>query len=216
MENNGGVARNIQNGLPPAPYGSLIGIDQTLIYGSQFWYNTPLTGLRLGVSAGYFQDFGYTVTVPLPPTYAKGAIHSVGNIPFQQYSIEYQVKSWTFQAEYFSYNLTGHQYVYNHAIGSANANPDSWYAGASYRFNKWFEVGTYYNEYYGNVHDRGNSLQYQKDLALSLRFDPKDWWIFKVEGHYIHGTGLLNDNADNPVQTSDGWFMLAVKTTVSF
>jgi len=53
---------------------------------------------------------------------------------------------------------------------------------------------------------------------LSLRFDLTDWWIFKVEGHYIHGTGLINDNAANSGMTYDdrGWFMLALKSTVSF
>jgi hypothetical protein len=66
------------------------------------------------------------------------------------------------------------------------------------------------------VHQRGGSQNYQKDTALSMRFDIKDWWIFKVEGHYIHGTGLLNDNVHNPVQNNNGWFMLAAKTTISF
>jgi hypothetical protein len=37
-----------------------------------------------------------------------------------------------------------------------------------------------------------------------------------VEGHYIRGTGLLQDNAHNPNQDSSGWFMLALKTSVSF
>jgi hypothetical protein len=53
-------------------------------------------------------------------------------------------------------------------------------------------------------------------LALSFRFDPTDWWIFKVEGHYIRGTGLLDDNNQPTPQDDRGWFMLAVKTTFSF
>jgi hypothetical protein len=53
-------------------------------------------------------------------------------------------------------------------------------------------------------------------LAVSLRFDPKPWWIIKVEGHFNHGTALLYDTTSNPVQNGDGWFMLALKTTVSF
>jgi hypothetical protein len=116
---------------------------------------------------------------------------------------------------------------YSHLI----TEPDSWYVNASYRFNKWLEAGTYYNEHYANVHDRNGSLlslsgsppaaksdASQKDLALSLRFDPTEWWIFKVEGHCIWGTALLQDNARNPLteRNDNPWWMLAVKTTFSF
>jgi hypothetical protein len=94
---------------------------------------------------------------------------------------------------------------------------DSWYVGASHRFNKWFEVGSYYSQYFGDVHHRsGTPDSNQKDLALSFRFDPKNWWIIKAEGHYIEGTGLLRDNAANPVRDDNGWFMLALKTTFTF
>ncbi len=74
----------------------------------------------------------------------------------------------------------------------------------------------YYTEYYENAPITVASDGSQKDLALSFRFDPKPWWVLKVEGHYIRGTALLDDNADNPVRNDDGWFMLLVKTTVSF
>jgi hypothetical protein len=66
------------------------------------------------------------------------------------------------------------------------------------------------------VNQSGHSLLYQKDTALTLRFDPKDWWTFKIEGHYIRGTGLLQDNPDNPSQNDNGWWMLDLKTTFSF
>ena len=81
---------------------------------------------------------------------------------------------------------------------------------------KWIEAGAYYSEYYGDAAQRDSSLDYQKDAALGLRFDLRDWWVFKVEGHYIHGTGLLEDNGANRSQDNRGWFMLALKTTFSF
>jgi len=57
-------------------------------------------------------------------------------------------------------------------VAGAGNIDDAWYANVAYRFNKWFEAGTYYTEYYSNVQQRDNSLDYQKDLALSFRFDP--------------------------------------------
>jgi len=95
--------------------------------------------------------------------------------------------------------------------------PDTWYVSASRRINKWLEIGSYYTEYYADTHQRSGSADAsQKDLALSFRFDPKPWWILKLEGHYIRGTALLQDDAHNPTRDNNGWFMLAVKTTFSF
>ena len=88
--------------------------------------------------------------------------------------------------------------------------------------NKWFEAGTYYSEYYPNSHNRSGagtavpSDDYQKDFALSARFDLTSWWIFKVEGHCIHGTGQIYDNPNNPVRGGAPWYLLALKTTFSF
>jgi len=215
MSDKGGVARGIQNGLPPAPIGSFGGIDQCPIYGGQLWYNTPVDGLRLGLSGGYISDFGYTVTVN--PPFGPGEIKTVSDIPYGQVSLEYLWKSWTFQAEYFTYNVVGHKIIGGVDTGaSPGVQTESWYVSAAYRFNKWLEVGSYYNEYYGDTDQTSNSTQYQKDVALSVRVDPKDWWVFKIEGHYITGTGLLNDNQQSTPIDDRGWFMLAVKSTFSF
>ncbi len=217
MPNNSGMARYIQNNLPPTPVGQFNSIDSTPVMGGQIWWNTPLNGLRAGASFAYLSNFGYHVNIA--PPYGPGAMHCVGNVPIQQYSLEYVWKDWTFQTEYYTYDFTGHFYAPaygNLAVGPNADNPDAWYFAVSHRFNKLIEAGAYYTQF----HDKpltANQGSFQKDAALSLRFDIKDWWIFKVEGHYIQGTGLLRDNADNSNLGSDhGWFMLAVKTTFSF
>ena len=205
---DGGVAQLLRNQLPS--FIALNSLDSDPEFGGQLWWNTPINGLRLGVAGGGVLPFNFTTTIQTP----GGPIHpdNRSDVIFQHYSAEYLWKAWTFQAEYFTYSL------YPYAAGQSATHIDSWYGSAAYRFNKWFELGGYYTEYYGDMDHRDNSLTFQKDLALSLRFDPKPWWVFKVEGHYIRGTGLLDDNADNPPaqQNSDGWFMLAVKTTFSF
>jgi len=57
---------------------------------------------------------------------------------------------------------------------------------------------------------------FQKDAALALRFDATASWTFKIEGHYLRGTGLLQNSAGNPAQNGNGWWMLDLKTTFSF
>jgi len=143
--------------------------------------------------------------------------------PFtQHYSLEYNWNSWTFQAEYLRFRINYENTGAGAPPSTKLIEPDSWYVSAAYRFNKWFEAGTYYSEYYADVNNRqGAGLQFpsdgsQKDAALALRFDATDWWIIKAEVHYIRGTAQLLDNADNPVRNGDGWWMLGLKTTFSF
>ncbi len=226
LSEEGGVARWIVNGKNV----KLHEFEQPLVVGGQLWWNTPVNGLRAGVMLAQFFDFGYKLSSPMGagpfgPLAAK--IDSSGDIFMQQYSLEYVWNSWTFQAEYFTYDFS---YDQNQRVYSGNVPlpafsssskgaraPDCWYAGAAKRFNSWLEVGTYYTEFYQDVHNRsGNSDASQRDLALSVRFDPTDWWILKVEGHYIRGTSLLQNDARNANRDDDGWFMLALKSTFSF
>ena len=231
MRDNGGVARTLQNSLytqnlASAPYANTTyqGIDQSVIAGGQLWWNTPVDGLKFGGSGGALKDFGYNflttgvVPVGMPPTLFPFSVstHSVGDIPFAQFSGEYLWKNWTFQAEYYTYHVGSRTYQNGVYSGDSISDVDSWYVNAAYKVNKWLQTGLYYTEYYGDTHHRGNSRNYQKDTALSFRFDIKDWWIVKLEGHYIHGTALLQDDRNNPVQNNNAWFMLAAKTTFSF
>jgi hypothetical protein len=203
---DGGFALDLRSGLPPFIHlDSIVPADW---FGGQLWWNTPVDGLRFGVSGGFLPATKFNSTIQTP----GGPVHpdNRSDVAFQQYSAEYLWRAWTFQSEFYFDN------IYPAAAGMSDTHNLTWYGSAAYRFNKWFEAGGYYTEYYGDTHQSGNSLLYQKDAALALRFDATDWWTFKIEGHYIRGTGLLQDNADNPVQNDNGWWMLAVKTTFTF
>nr|CBX29531.1 hypothetical protein N47_J05120 [uncultured Desulfobacterium sp.] len=56
---------------------------------------------------------------------------------------------------------------------------------------------------------------WQKDLALSARFDINSNWIFKIEGHKVDGTSdvLAVNNAD---RSEGDWYHGAAKLTFSF
>jgi hypothetical protein len=210
-----GVASFINNSLAG---GKVTSFDRATEVGFQLWWNTPVDGLRFGAAFGYAFNFNYDFKEPTgaPPPYPSSIpLRAQASIPVQQYSAEYLWKNWTFQAEYFNTQLgqdTTSPLGTTHSFNTQKA----WYGGATYRFNEWLEVGGYYTEYYTSAPITASSDSSQKDLALSFRFDPKPWWVLKLEGHYIRGTALLDDNADNPVRNGDGWFMVAVKTTFSF
>ena len=220
ITDNGGVARQLQNELNNPPVSSFTGFKNNTppVYGFQFWWDTPVAGLRAGTAG--FMSGGLSYAYQVSPPYGPGAVTGFTDAgPNIQESLEYLWRNWTFQAEY--------QYVDYRISSTFPGGPETtfytvcntWYVSASYRVNAWLEAGSYYTEYYDNnpksVTTAASDAS-QNDLALSLRFDPKLWWVVKVEAHYIRGTGLLEDNADNPVRNGDGWFMLALKTTFSF
>lgn len=216
LSDEGGVARLLQNSLPPAPIGGFNGIDSSLNVGAQIWWNTPVDGLRIGGLYGKVFDFTWHIAVN--PPFGPGAMRTEADIPYGQLSVEYAFSGWTFQAEYYTYNVFQNDFLEaGPLIGSSRSRTDAWYVSVSKRLTPWLELGTYYSEHYPNASARsGNSDRFQKDAALSARFDLTDWWIFKLEGHYIRGTSQLYNNALNPVRNDDGWWMLAAKTTFSF
>jgi hypothetical protein len=207
---DGGLSLQKAN-LPP--YLPLTSINSPQLGGGQLWWNTPLEGLRAGVALNYDRDLTFTVS---------NGRQSEGSPFTQHYSLEYLWNSWTFQAEYLRFKINYLNTGGGPPPSTKVVEPDTWYASAAYRFNKYVEAGAYYTEYYTDVNDRSGagtpfpSDGAQKDVALSLRVDPTDWWIFKVEAHYIRGTAQLLDNAGNPARGDNGWWMFAVKTTFSF
>ncbi len=225
LDDKGGVARNVQTGLPAAPLAVYKGIDPALITGAQVWWNTPWEGLRFGASGGQVWDFEWKIQLdPAATGLPVTAIRKTeSDIPYVYLSGEYTWKAWTFQTEYYAYMLHLHDSILGNPVGESKYAVDAWYIGASYRFNKWFEAGTYYTEHYADTGDRGGHNQansadgFQKDLAISTRFDLTDWWLFKLEGHWIRGASLLQDNEHNPDRSDEGsWWMFAAKTTFNF
>ena len=212
---NSGVANFINNRLAG---GKVTSFDRVTEVGFQLWWDTPVDGLRFGAALGYAFNFNYDITelTGAPPPFPSSIpLRAQSSLPVQQYSAEYLWKEWTFQAEYYNVQVsqnTTSPFGTTHSFVAQKA----WYGGAAYRLNKWLEVGGYYTEFYTDAPTTAAADGSQKDAALSLRFDPKPWWVLKVEGHYIRGTALLDDDANNPVRNDNGWFMLAVKTTFSF
>ena len=54
---------------------------------------------------------------------------------------------------------------------------------------------------------------WNKDLAISARFDVNESWIVKLEGHWINGLYGVSEYGDDP---SDDGFLGAAKVTFSF
>ncbi len=156
----------------------------------------------------------------------------------------------------------GLEYVYDNLVFAAEAmqndykltldNPDpagapvldrefktlGYYGSLTYRFTDWFELGTYYSEYFADKDDKdGKDAQareqalgvassqafkkYNKDLCITARFDISANWVAKIEGHQMEGTSLLFRDDDNFGDDGEAfykkdWYFGAMKLTYSF
>ena len=184
-------------------------------WGGRATWIAPLPGLR---AIGYYNRANLVVdgTLTLPP-FGPGQppvtipVEAENDVQICGTGAEYERDDLTLAAEY------QHVIVRSTPLGAASAHSavgsNNGYVLASYRFNPWFALGSYA----AMTREKGMSgaHSYQKDLALTVRFDPDPHWLVKLEGHYMDGTALLI-NSQNPDGYDDHWWLFAAKTTFSF
>lgn len=106
-------------------------------------------------------------------------------------------------------------------------NYEGLYFSAARQITPKLQLGAYYSLFFSNYNDRAGSdlaatgepgyRAFQKDFAVSARYDLKPWWIVKAEGHVINGTGQILNFEDNPSASQDRyWLMGVLKTTLFF
>lgn len=222
IDPNSGMARSL--GVDPIVEFSGIEVDDIL--GGSLEWNTPLDGLRLGGAVMQY-DWDLYGSIIIPPfasptgTLISEELHNKGNAELIILSVEYIWENLLLAAEYIR--------LYDHEEDeedSDNVTGEGYYGGVSYRFTNWFELGAYYSVYYPDIYDKdGKKLEvedqepkhnaWQKDLALTARFDINNHWTFKLEGHFVDGTADLL-LVDNPEGLEEKSFLFAFKTTVNF
>lgn len=172
-------------------------------------WNTPLDGLKV---IGEFDQFAWTTTT----TIDAGEI--VYDTDFTEWFVgfEYMRGNLTCAAEYNERkNEMGSFYTFT---------TQDYYGMLNYRFTDWFELGTSYSVSYDDKDDKdGDNMAlrglpkaaaWRKDLAVSTRFDINEYWIVKLEGHWINGlSGVSGYKLENP---SEDGFLFAAKVTMSF
>ena len=205
---DGGLAKRILDYAPPGA--TVISTDVTQSTVFNLAWVTPLEGLRLFETV---LDYHFVIDTSL------ATIDSEGEIVMS--AVEYTYEDFLICFEYRF--LKSKQKVPEFSIDSKNYS-EAYYAYMTYRFTQWFEVGTYYSVDYFNKHDKDGDnyvldglpkeLAWLKDWALSLRFDMNDYWIFKLEGHYMDG--LIDVDYGDEVNPDPNWFLFAAKISYSF
>ncbi|HEX9934471.1 MAG TPA: hypothetical protein VGB38_04675 [bacterium] len=210
------------------------------LFGGALRWNTPLQGLRLGVSdytgkinANTKLELVVPVNLAMINPVLQGVV--LPTIMNMNIDINVDIKKYdAFSAEY-SWNdltLTGEYHSQDYDVNvsgiKVNYQGEGYYGQAVYRFAKWLELGMYYSEYYPvpgdkkgehleryNKADQPKYIAWQKDACFMARFDLTNHWILKLEGHRINGCSQVKPS-NNPDGLKKNWGLFAVKTSYRF
>jgi hypothetical protein len=169
------------------------GIKGTLFGGALHW-RTPLPGLMIGASslkdtrwsAVYTANNGassgtYTLSPNTQPNYF--AIYQKNKL---MVAYEYS-RSWGNEITQFP----------GSPVASLRNDDRGWYAMASYKVTPKWTAGFYESQNSDRQAPLGSG-RYQKEFALSGRYDFNDFLYFKAEQHLVFGSGLGYDTNLNP------------------
>jgi hypothetical protein len=105
-------------------------------------------------------------------------------------------------------------------IGSAaipfTADGRSWFVMGNFQLRDKVQVGSYYSHYVNKALNPTQPANYSKDWVVSGRYDFNEYFYAKIEGHFLHGTGLGYYGSTNPNGLKANSNMLAAKIGFSF
>jgi hypothetical protein len=201
-----------------APSAGVKDLDVPYVAGGRLIWETPVEGLRLGGSVQALKlNLGYvvgpeTVSLQLPVVLGVG-------------SVEFVRRDLLLAAEFSQWRVridSSDRSVLPGPMGKDVTVSERAYLMATYRVNPWLWPGLYYSMLFPDVANRtftGPSQDMQHDVAGSLRFDVNAHWLFKLEGHYMHGTADLDPTLNGNVtrdKLERNWAVFLAKTTAYF
>jgi hypothetical protein len=220
----GGLDYRAVGGAIDIPLPSQIGqaeqassVDIPYLAAGRLMWETPLDGLRLGVS-GLVLRLNEDVFISGAP--ADAATISLRDTLYGAIgSVEYTAHDLQIAAEYAQTRSEFRALAPPNAIPRTVLVSSGGYGLATYRVSRWFQPGTYFSFYYYDK-DQGygqDGRNVQDDLAATVRLDINNFWIVKVEGHYMHGTEDINGGSTVPVlMNPENWSLFLIKTTGYF
>ncbi|MFI5101879.1 MAG: hypothetical protein ACHP9V_00765 [Terriglobales bacterium] len=194
-----------------------------LQYGGDLRWATPLKGLLIGASRMDEDITGRGTTTLFGPA-APYEEHSNADWTNQFYG-EYTVGKLQVDSEWRRYWRD--QQIFN-GLFRVQTDVRGVYVAGSYRFTKWFQIGSYYSRYSISLPVMtlpgvpGGQVGHIYDPAVTARFDLNRYLNIKVEGHFMDGSGLPQMYpagfylADNPAGFKPNTNALVIKTGFNF
>lgn len=180
--------------------------------GAAIHWLTPIPGLMIGASDSKNMQWQTQVTG------ANGALSGTqtvkpSNTPdyFAKYERGKLMAAGEYQREpaeaYFTF--TGLPLI------PTGADFRGWYGMASYKLTDKLSVGVYHSQFFNHQTALGAS-RYEKDWAISARYDFNQFLYAKAEQHFIDGNGIDFDTDLNPDGLKPNTKLTLLKVGVSF
>ncbi len=187
----------------------ITGLGVPYIGGFRLLWETPVDGLRIGGSGVYLR---VEATGILPPPMA--ALSVTQNEYAGLASVEYAAHDLLLAAEYGQTRVASH---YDPLLApDANVTSEGGYVMSACRLTPWLQPAVYYSLVYPNRDVRDGRENMQHDAAGTLRFDINEFWIVKLEAHYMHGTASLAGTPQVRAALPENWGLFVLKTTAYF
>lgn len=201
-----------------------------LQYGGDLRWNTPLKGLRVGVSRMNEDTTGKgSIVNPTGAGVVPYWERSKANSTSQFYG-EYSFGKLRIASEYRRYVRDE---IVENGTSEVYSDVRGWYVSGDYRISKWFDLGSYYSRYtatdaYGgaivlapNQTDTSLPNNHIYDKVITARFDLNKFWNVKVEGHFMNGYSYDSYPDGFYFQLNPGGFKpntdaLVMKTGINF
>jgi hypothetical protein len=158
-------------------------------YGAALRWKTPLPGLILGLSDYRIQQMNVVLEA------AGGELSGTNSVkPFNQpnYFGQYELGRWMVAAEWTRLPVTAKVSLNGFPAQVEGVDTRAWYAMASYKVTDKLSAGAYQSQSFDHRAALGPA-RYQKDWALSARYDFNQYVYAKAEQHFLNGTELSYD-----------------------
>jgi len=181
-------------------------------WGGDLRWTTPLPGFVLGASLLDQRPYGNLVFFGAPTVYRTEENQTT------QYYTQYQYRGLKVDMEF----RRAYRDQFIPQVFSIAYDGIAYYAAASYRVNKWLELGSYDSHYYANwrqpLSPPANHI-FDKVVTARVDFDPH--WYLKLEGHLMNGYAASNNahgfyGQTNPLGLKPDTNMLVVMTGFNY
>jgi hypothetical protein len=217
-------------------------ISPDRLHGFKLSWESPLEGLRLGYTYVEFNgSIGLNITAPPPISQFSSLVLPVmdGALDFDSsqsvFSLFYQRGRWSVSAEKMSFLVRsemtgayvtslstaggaqntglGQSYI-GLAFGKLNQDIESWYVQLDYETD--FQISPFisYGEFIRDKNTGFAAGSHREDVTIGFRYDMNEWLYAKIENHFIHGYGAINDF--DQTTTDNRWNLFVARVAVSF
>jgi len=159
------------------------------IYGGALHWITPIHGLMIGASDSKANQGSVSLA---------GGSESFAPWNNVSYFAKYNRNKWLVAAEWNRQAGPGTLYLTGQPASSVSSDPRAWYAMATYKVTDKLSAGVYDSQVFDHDQPLGRD-RYTKDWTASGRYDLSPFVYLKAEQHFIQGSSLSFEDADNTV-----------------